>query len=307
MRPRSASLASPSRSPSARTTSTPALVSARARAGSIDEVSRIVGVSPAEVASQRRDGQVARATHDDADRVGALGVAHGEQRIVAPRRGGADHHGVGGGAHAVDLATALRRGNPAGLTAGRRDLAVERHGRLEGDERQAAADVARERLVQLLAERMQGAGVDGDLDAGGAQGGDAAAVDRRVGVDRPDHHPRHAGGQYLLGAGARVTLATARLEGRVELGALGAPSRLFKGHGLGVSRPRPAVIALAHHLATGHHDGPDARIGVSQTPAQASQLQSAVQIPVFDHKKPRRTRGSRAIVSYRVGLLSSGL
>ena len=154
---------------------------------------------------------------------------------------------------------------------------------------------------------MQGTGVDGDLDAGGAQGGDTAPVDRRVRVERPDHHAPYAGGHYLLGAGAGVALMTARLEGRVELGALGAPAGLLEGDGFGVKRPRPAVIALADDLAPGHHDCSDTRIGVRQTAAQTSQLQSGSRYLSSVTKKPRCTRGSRAVVAYRARLLSSGL
>ncbi len=103
----------------------------------------------------RVERQVAAAADDDAYRVGTLGVAHREEWVVAARRTGPDHDGVGRGAHGVHQAAAGRRGDPAGVAAGRGDLAVERDGRLEGDERQAFADEARERFVQLLAERVQ--------------------------------------------------------------------------------------------------------------------------------------------------------
>jgi hypothetical protein len=185
----------------------------------------------------------------------------------------------------VHQAAAGGRGDPAGVAAGRGHLAVERHRRLEGDERQTLADEARERFVQLLAEPVQGAVVDHDVDASGAQGVDTATVDDRVRVGGADHHAGDAGGDDLLGAGTGATVAAARLEGHVQGGALRALAGLLEGDGLGVRRARPAMVPLTHEAVGGHDDRSDARVGVRLPPAQAGELQGVVQMFGVSHKK----------------------
>ena len=253
--------------------------------------------------------QVAAAADDDAYRVGTLGVAHREERVVAARRTGPHHDGVGRGAHGVHQAAAGRRGDPAGVAAGRGDLAVERDRRLEGDERQAFADEARERFVQPLAERVHGpSSITTSMPAARRTAMPRPST-AGLGSEAPTTTRATPAATMLLGAGAGAAVAAARLEGHVEGGAARPFAGLLEGHGLGVRRARPAVVALPHHaLAGGHDDRADARVGVRQPPAQAGELQSAFELFGVSHdKSPGAHRLQGFLRLHARSLLSSGL
>ncbi len=129
-----------------------------------------------------------------------------------------------------------RQRDPAGVAAGRGDLAVERHGGLVGDQRQAGALVLEERRVLLPRPRRPAVVAEVHLDARFAQPRDAVAVDARVRVAQRDHDPRHPGRDDRVGARRREAVVAARLERAVQRGAAAALAGLAPAR-----RPRRAV------------------------------------------------------------------
>ena len=67
-------------------------------------------------------GAGGRRAEDDAQRVGAVGVADGQLGVVGAHRAGADEDGVGLGSEAVDVGAGLGSGDPAATS--RRAAAV---------------------------------------------------------------------------------------------------------------------------------------------------------------------------------------
>ena len=174
-----------------------------------------------------------------AHRVATFAQAYRELRIVAPHSLGTDHDCVGRGAQLMHRPAAIEAGDPAGVSAGRRHLAVERHGGLVRRRRKTRLVVLDEGSVQLASPRPPLLRLRVDLHAAGAKAGKATAVDPRIGVAQRNHGARDTGRYQRRGAGRRAALMVARLKSAVEGGAAGARARL---------------------------DGPDLRVGARRGP-----------------------------------------
>ena len=124
--------------------------------------------------------QLAARAHDDPHRVPALGEAHVQLGVVAAHGAGADHDGVGHGAQLVHGAPAGQTRDPLACAAGARHLAVQRHGRLVGDQRQPGDRVLHEGRVLLARRLLPAAAAEVDLHAGLAQPRQATPIDQRV-------------------------------------------------------------------------------------------------------------------------------
>ena len=107
-------------------------------------------------------------------------MADGERRIVGAHGAGADEDGVALGAHAMGVGPRLVAGDPLARAVGRGGPAVDGRGELEHDIGPAGAPMGEVRR-ELRFDRL-GLDADGDLDARGAQGGDAPPGDVRVGI-----------------------------------------------------------------------------------------------------------------------------
>ncbi len=190
---------------------------------------------------------------DDAEQGAAAGeaAAVGEGGVVGEHGADAGEEGVGGVAQAVDLGAGLGAGEPVGLAGGalgcgRGEFAVDRERGLEGDEGAAGLDEVGEGVVEVAGLLLEDA--DGDVDAGGAEFGDALAADEGVGIDGGDDAAGDFGGDEGVGAGAGAAVVAAGLEGDVGGGAcdgVAAFGGLLEGDDLGVVAVVVAMRALA--------------------------------------------------------------
>ncbi len=173
------------------------------------------------------------------------GQAAGEHRVVGQGGAAADQDGVVAQAQPMALGPCRGAGDPLAVAGGGGDPAVGTGGELERHLRPACAHPREEAGVEPARLGLQAA--DLDRDAGGAQPGDALAVDARVGVDRGHHRAGDAGGEHEVGAGRGAAVMGAGLEGDVggaaAGGLAGAPDRLAlgmrAGRRAGSSRARP--------------------------------------------------------------------
>src|SRR5271155_6066459 len=101
---------------------------------------------------------------------------------------------------------AVLAGDPLGVAGAGRDLAVERHRRLEQPPRAPDAGVLAEGLVEQTRARRDLAVGDDHLDALVTQDAEAPARGLLGGVIRGDHHAPDPGLQDRLGAGWRLAL-----------------------------------------------------------------------------------------------------
>ena len=197
----------------------------------------------------------------------------GQLRVVGERGADADDDRVDCGAPAVRELAALLAADPLRVAGARRDLAVERHRRLEQHPRAPDARVLAERLVEQPRGGRELAVGDDDLDALVAQDPQAAAgglLGRVVGGD--DDAP-DAGLDDRVGARRRLALVAARLERDVERRAfeVGHPAGLDRVD-LGVRAAVDLVPALAEHLAVARDHGADDRVRLDRPEPPAGEL-----------------------------------
>ncbi|MNY28266.1 hypothetical protein D3C86_1622270 [compost metagenome] len=188
-----------------------------------------------------------------------------EARVVREDRLDPHHDDRELGAQGLDVRARDGPADPLALARLGRDLAVHGHGHLHDDEGQPGADVLEEDLVE--APGLVGADAPGHLHPGGRQDGDRLRGRQGVGILDGEDHPRDAGGDQGLGAGAGAAPVVAGLEGHVGGGAPGAIARRFEGEDLGVRLAQAGVVPLAHHLAILDDHRP--HHGVGRGPARA--------------------------------------
>ena len=148
--------------------------------------------------------------------------------------------------------------DPLGVARARRDLAVERHRRLERDERQPRRDPVQEHLVEprrLLREHAAA-----HLDARLAEHRHALARDLRIRILHGNDDARDARLCHSLGAGARASVVGARLERHIERRPAREVARHAERVDLRVRRSRLPVPALCDDAAVAHDDRADERI-----------------------------------------------
>ena len=182
-------------SPVATITSTPAASRActevRDGGARADDDQRHVGHALHELRVERKarlgvEHDAARLARDALD-------AGGEARVVDERGADAHGHGVGLRPPAVRAGAAGLAGDPLGVAGAGRDLAVERHRRLEDHERAAGAGVLAEGLVQHPGGLADLAVDELDPDALVAQDPRAAAGGLGGRIVGGDHHARDPG------------------------------------------------------------------------------------------------------------------
>ena len=193
------------------------------------------------------------------------GVTHRELRIV--RQHGPDAHddGVRGETQPVGLQSGRFARDPPGLPVRRRDLAVERHGRLERDVRPALRHRAEERAVQGAGLGLPDA--DRHPHARRLEPRQAAPCDLVKGVGAGRDHARHSGPHERVRARRRAAEVRARLEGHVAGGALRGRAGGLERHGLGVGSPGPEMSAFPDHALALDQHRPDHRVRRGPTEA----------------------------------------
>ena len=180
-------------------------VGRRAPRGARDDDDR-AGPRGAAATSLRVERQARRGVEDDAPRLAAHAVdARGQLRVVGQRGADADGDGVArrraSGGRRARLSSPEIHLRVAGLG---RDLAVERHRRLEEHPRAAGARVLAEGLVEQARARGQLAVGDVDLDALVAQDAQAAARGLLGRVVGGDDDAADAGREDRVGARRRA-------------------------------------------------------------------------------------------------------
>ncbi|GEJ56174.1 hypothetical protein AMYX_09150 [Anaeromyxobacter diazotrophicus] len=188
-----------------------------------------------------------------------------EDGIVLPGGAGAHQHRVDLVAQPVHLAPRRLSRHPARVAAGGGDLAVERDGGLEGDERPAGLDEAQPRRDERVAGGARH--VLHDLDPGAPQPAHPSPLHERVRVARADEHAPDARREQGAAAGRRLAEVIARLERGVEIGAPGGGARGAQRHHLGVRAAGPGVVPARHHPAGLDQHRAHRRVGVR--PAEA--------------------------------------
>ena len=159
------------------------------------------------------------------------------------------------------LVDATARGlvrDPLRCARARRDLAVERHRRLERDERHLLGHPLEEGLVEPSRLFLEDAA--DDLDAGILENLDAAARDERVRVLHRDDAALHASLGHRLGAGARAAVVRTRLERHVERRTLRELPCHAQSVDLRMRRAGLAVPACGDDAPAAHDDGADHRV-----------------------------------------------
>jgi hypothetical protein len=209
----------------------------------------------------------------------SLWRAGGQPGVVGQGGAGADHDGVGGRPEPVAVGPGGRAGDPLGGAVGRRDLAVQAGGALDGDAGPAQSPVDQEGGV-LLGGRL-GPVPELDRDAGGPQPGRAAPGHERVGVDQGGDHAADAGGGHGVGAGRGAAVVGAGLEGDVERGPGRGRAGRLDGQGLGVGRTGGPVPALPHHAGAVRVDqhGAHHRVGAGRAAPALGQLEGPAHPP----------------------------
>src|SRR4029077_299730 len=117
-----------------------------------------------------------------------------------------------------------------------------------------------------------------DLDAGGLETPEPAAVHERVGVAGADDDARNPRGDDGIGAGRRPAVVRARLERHVEGRALGPIAGLLQRDRLGVADSVVLVPALADDLAVVLDDRADERMIRGLPPSALGQLERPLEV-----------------------------
>jgi hypothetical protein len=158
----------------------------------------------------------------------------------------------------VGVAAGVGPGDPATGPVGCGSASVERRGQLQDDE--GATGAAVDEIGPQLGPHRGGAQPDLDVEACGAQHGQAGPGHLRVGVAEGDDHPTDPGGDDGVGAGGRAPVVRAGLEGDVEGRPGGRVPGGVEGDDLGVGAvttvggPDEAGVI---GTALGHDDGAD--------------------------------------------------
>ncbi len=142
--------------------------------------------------------------------------ARRQLRVVGERRADADDHRVDRRAPAVSQLAAVLAADPLRVAGAGRDLAVERHRRLEQHPRAPDARVLAKGLVEQARARGELAVGEHHLHALVAQDPEAAPRGLLGRVVGGDHHPLDARLQDRLGARRRLALVAAGLERHVQ-------------------------------------------------------------------------------------------
>ena len=161
----------------------------------------------------------------------------------------------------------------------RRDARVEGHGDFHEHEGATVLDPAGKAFVE--APGLSLAGADGDLNPRGAEGFEAVAGHRGVGIDGGGDDASEVGLDDCVSAGRRAACDAARLErdvGRAAADAVGSVLlRLFQGDNLGVIEEIVLVPALADNLTgTVEDDTADGGVGRGDADAAARKLEGAL-------------------------------
>ena len=158
-------------------------------------------------------GEGSEAVGEDADGILVLGQAAVQHRVVGTD--GACAHADAGMAAAepMDENAGPRGGHPAGIPVRRGDLAVQRHGDLQGHPGPSFGDVLQEDAV-LLADLVRHQ-ADFHLDAVLAENLDALAADERVGIGQAHDDAGDAGFQEGVRAGRLFAVVAAGLQGDI--------------------------------------------------------------------------------------------
>ena len=151
--------------------------------------------------------------------------ARGELRVVGQRGADPDDDGVALGAPVVRAQPRGLARDPLRVAGAGRDLAVERHRRLEQHVRAARARVLAERLVEQPRAHRRLAVGDHDLDALVAQDAEPAAGRLLRRVVGGDDDARDAGLDDRVGARRRLPVVAARLQRDVQRRARAGPPR----------------------------------------------------------------------------------
>ncbi len=156
------------------------------------------------------------------------------------------------------------------------EVAVDGEGGFEGDEGTAVGDGKGPGIVELAGFGFEWA--DGDLDAGGAEAGDAPAGDQGVWVDGGDDGAGDAGVDEGVGAGWGSAVVSAGFEGDVGGGAGGREASsvgLFEGGDFGVVALGVEVRALPDNFGAGWggtgEDAADLGVGAGEGGGGASE------------------------------------
>src|SRR4029077_3761585 len=198
--------------------------------------------------------------------------AYGQPRIVAQPRPDADDDRIRFAAKTMRSPASGVPGDPAGGAVQVGDLAIEGHPPLERRARPSLAHRGEEHPI--LALGFPAAGADDALDTRGAELGEAAARDERIGIaDRCDHaHDTSLNDRG--GAGRCPSLMRARLERHIERGAARAGAGCPQGLDLGVGPAGAGVESFADDVTAGRDDHrADQRVRRGQPAAALGQLE----------------------------------
>jgi hypothetical protein len=199
------------------------------------------------------------------------GQAASEFGIIGQCRAGADHYRIMGCAEPVRTPARGLAGDPSAVAAVGGDAAIERGRQLQADQRPAPLDAQEEAGVEL--GRLLGARPAVDANAGGAQHGDPAAGDARIGVLDRHHGAADAGGDQRLRAGRRLAGMGAGLERDVRRGPAHGVARAPEGLGLGMGAPARLGPAAPDHPALAHEHAAHGGIGPGAAEAARGQRQ----------------------------------
>jgi hypothetical protein len=230
----------------------------RRRRGIVDREDRRMRI---QVERRAQDGAKSWRAH--------AGQPHGQPRVVATHGSGADEDRVVPQPQPVGETARRVRGDPARLSAERRDHAVDGDRGLQGDARSARRVEVEKRSVQT--GRGVGHQSHRHVDAGLAQRAEAPAVDQRVRIAHRGDDPPDAGLDHAVHARRRASLVGARLEVHVQRGAAGPLPRLVERARFRVGLPRSPVPAAAHDAALADHDAAHAGIRADRPLAESGQ------------------------------------
>ena len=181
----------------------------------------------------------------------------------------------------MDVASSGLAGDPAGGAVAARDLAVERCGHLPNDEGQTRARVLEEGLVLPFGFAVKEAVVD--LDACCRESRVPGAVDEGVRVAQSRDHADDPGLDHCFGTRRGATHMRARLERRVERGALRAVAGLSEREDLGVRGARTLVPALTDDAILGDDHGAHRRVRRDHPPTPFREPEGPFHVRLVGH------------------------
>ena len=142
----------------------------------------------------------------------------------------------------------------------------------------------------------------GDVDARGAQAGEARARDPFVGVVERDDDPGDAGRDQRVGARRRVAVVGAGLERAVRGGAAGPVAGVAQRRDLGVRTGRErSGRALADDLAVAREHAADPGLGAVRRRAARASVERPCASASSSRTVPSRIRARGAAIATRRG------